>query len=405
MNVCLINPASPWLTNQKAFPPLGMLYLASAARDQGFGVKAVDLGAFPGTQIPEADVYGISSTTPQYPESVKLKKKIRKKYPSSKIVIGGAHPTYSMNGSKEGFDEVIKGYGEDSLISILGGEVNVNGSINDISPPARDLLDINEYQYKIGRDNRLATTIITSRGCPHRCGFCAKSDRNVRFHSAEYVCKEIESIVDQYGFRNFLFIDDCFSLNHKRLKVICKKVKGLGIKFRCYVRADTPKEILDLLKDSGCLEVGMGIESGSQEILDIVDKKTTVGQNTEVVRYCNEIGMVTNVFLMIGLPGETKETARKTVEWARKAQPSKFGYNIFMPYPGCLIHDENSRYPVTFYKVPDSEAFTKSSPERIKSYVSTPGLSRKEITDLFHENFDELTKITKWNPALATFGG
>jgi len=421
MNICLINPPSPWLKRQNAFPPLGLLYLANAIQ-RSHEVSVVDFGNevleeeeidFTLCAIRKADIYGITSSTPQYKAANKIKDALKSNFPDAKIVIGGSHATYMMNGKDDGYDWIIKGEGEWLFYQHLNVMNTMTSGcllIKDIHlldidcfKPARDLINLKDYKYFIGKDNLPATTIITSRGCPYSCGFCAKTDNNVRFHSAEYVCAEINEIKDKYGFDNLLFLDDCFTLNEKRLVKILAHTKKRNIKFRCYIRSDTPMHILKLLKESGCVEAGMGIESGSQYILDSVCKKTSNEQNTEIVKYCEGIGLPVNAFLMIGLPGETKETAQQTVQWVRDAKPTKFGYNIFVPYPGSDIYNNRDKYDITIHEMPNEKAITKGDPDSIESFVSTPSLSKDQISDLFHKSFNDMVEITGWNPAEGEF--
>lgn len=412
MEICLINPGSPWLKRQNAFPPLGLLYLASFVRGHGYKPIVHDLGAKDSMFLNKYyDLYGITSTTPQYEEALSIKSILRRNDPKAKIVLGGPHATYTMNGNSDGFDFVFKGDGEFSLNSYIkkpipfidSNFVNQPMDLDVIPLPARDLINLSDYKYFIGKDNLPATTIITSRGCPYSCAFCAKTDNNVRFHSAEYVCQEIDEIKDKYNFDNLLFLDDCFSLKEERLLKILAHTKKRDIKFRCYIRSDTKKSILDKLKESGCVEVGMGIESGSQEILNVVSKKTTVEQNTDTVKYCESIGLPVNAFLMIGLPGETKQTSEETITWVRNAKPTKFGYNIFVPYPGSDIFRNRADYDILIHDMPNEKAVTKGDPDSIESFVSTSSLSNTEISDLFHKNFNDLVEITGWNPACGEF--
>lgn len=417
MNICLINPPSPWLKNQTAFPPLGLLYLAAKIRNNHPDkiVKIIDYGIalnyYKG--MPKSDIIGITASTPQYNIARGIRDRINTEQPRCAVVLGGSHATYAMNGDNDGFNFVFKGDGEYSLNSYINHRfpfIEQNAITQpidlDVLPkPARDLINLSDYKYYIGRDNLPATTIITSRGCPYSCAFCAKLDNHVRYHSAEYVCAEIDEIIDVHGFNNLLFLDDCFALKRDRLRKICEHTKARNVKFRCYIRPDTPFEVLDMLKDSGCVEVGMGIESGSQEILNIIGKKTTVEQNIKTVKYCESIGLCVNAFLMIGLPEETENTSRQTVEWAKQAKPSKFGYNIYVPYPGSDIYNNINNYPIWIHEMPNEKAITKGDPETIESFVSTPSLSRSQITDLFHKNFASLVKITGWNPSTSKFKG
>ncbi|MEI6218104.1 MAG: radical SAM protein, partial [bacterium] len=315
MRIALLSPPSPFLIDQKAFPPLGILYLAGYARAAGHAVSVHDLAgsenaledALSGL---DADVFGISSTTPQYPQALRILGVLRKQRRNALVVIGGAHPSSVPEQCLgDGFDTVVVGEGEVAFCKVVAGRLHgvvkepYVKDIDSIPPPARDMIDIRSYGYSISGGK--ATTIITSRGCPHKCSFCSKNvwQRGTRFHSSARVVGEIRECMDKYGFRHFLFLDDSLTLRKQRLMDLCREMEPLGIVWRAYVRADAmTREMLAAMKRAGCVEVGIGVESGSQQILDAVCKGTTVEQNSRLVALCREVGILSNVFIMIGLP-------------------------------------------------------------------------------------------------------
>jgi radical SAM superfamily enzyme YgiQ (UPF0313 family) len=158
--------------------------------------------------------------------------------------------------------------------------------------------------------------------------------------------------------------------------------------------------MLEDMKRAGCVEVGIGVESGSQKVLDAVCKGTTVEQNSRLVQWCREVGIVSNAFVMIGLPGETRETVEATRRWMEENRPDKFGYNIFSPYIGTPISAHPDRYDLKTYPMPDERSWVKGRQGEYESFVATSALSREEILRLFEENFRVFQDLLRWKPGV-----
>jgi anaerobic magnesium-protoporphyrin IX monomethyl ester cyclase len=419
MKVTLINPPSPFLIDQKAFPPLGLLYLASALRQEDVEVEVVEL-AHQESRLAKAlrdhlssDIYGLTASTPQYPEALKILATLRAGAPAAQVVIGGSHPSSAPEVClADGFDTVVVGEGEEAVRQIVKARRNgadIRGqfqvpyieNLDSVPYPARDLVDITSYGYEI--DGGRGTTIITSRGCPYACSFCSKDvwQRSTRFHGVDYVVGEIEEIVNRHGFNRLLFLDDVLTLKPKRLLDLCARIEPLGLKWRCYARVDTTtREMLEAMKAAGCVEVGIGVESGSQRILDAVGKRTTVEGNAKFVRMCQAVGLPVNAFIMIGLPGETYETVEETRRWMEETRPDKFGFNIFSPFVGTPIHRHPENYDIRLYDMPDEKSWCKGRQGEYNAFVETSALSAAEILRLFTELFAYYTELTKWQPGV-----
>jgi radical SAM superfamily enzyme YgiQ (UPF0313 family) len=418
-NILLISPLEDFLINPKEFLPLGILYLSSFLKKKGIEVDV--LHGDPTEIKKEYDFYGISSTTSQYNKARLFKNYIKERNPSAKIVLGGAHtksPKCSQESLEDGFDYVVVGQGEKTLLKIIEGKENkgiisgepLNHQEIDEALPDRDALDITKYGYPLV--NGMAATIITARGCPYKCSFCSYSQDRLMFRSHEKVLEEVDLLVNKYGFNRLLFVDDSFTANKTRIKNILSGIEKYNILYRCYARADNSndKEVLQMLLSSGCIELGVGIESGSQMILDLSNKKTKVDKNLEFIKTTQEIGIGINAFVMIGLPGESKKTIEETREFMEKAKPQKFGYNIFTPYPDSPIivnYDkpfESGKYIgksfkdfITLYDVPYDRAFAKAKTIG-NCFVSTPDLSREEIINFYHQEFEKFVQITGFDP-------
>jgi anaerobic magnesium-protoporphyrin IX monomethyl ester cyclase len=419
LKVTLISPPSPFLINQKAFPPLGLLYVAGFLEHNGIEVNVADL-ADKETELEnalepylDANLYGVTATSPQYPQALKIQKILRRRNPKARIVIGGAYPSSLPDKCiRDGFDYVIAGEGEEAMLQLITNinKKGISRVINasyiqkmDIIPlPARHLIDIKSFAYDIG--DGCGTTLITSRGCPFTCSFCSKEvwQSGTRFHSTDYVISELEHIISNYDFKHFLFLDDTITIRKKRLLELCSHMERLNIKWRCYARTTTTREMLIAMKRAGCIEIGVGIESGSQKILDIVDKNETVEQNSAFVELCKEVGILANVFIMIGLPGETYETVEETRRWMERVRPHKFGFNIFMPYAGTPVYKNPDKYDIQIFDVPEERSWVKGRQGEYESFVATSELSRGEIERLFGELFTHYTELTSWTPGVGS---
>lgn len=387
--VCFIIPPSPFLINEKVFSSLGVYYLMSVLDREGFKTDLYDCSGKPEEQWSEdvkkidADYYCITSTTPQYEYAEKIAAVIKSINKDRKIIIGGVHVSSGGDYSKDLFDIAVIGDGEPILPKILKpdfGAGYVFGEVDDIDTipfPKREAVS-KDYKYYI--DGRLSTHMITSRGCPYSCAFCCQwnKTRKIRLHSAEYVIDEIDE-VKKLGYKGIMFFDDIFIINKTRLFKITKHLKKNGIIYRCFVRADiATEEIIKNLAVTGCKEIGFGSESGSQKILDIIDKKTTVEQNRNLIRLCKKHGIRVKTFFIIGLPGETSATLKETEEFIEETKPDDIDFTILSVFKGSDIAKNPDKYDIKF---DEYGAFYKGTPGKYECHVSTFSLSSKRILE------------------------
>jgi len=412
MKILLINPPSRFLIDDNVFPTLGLLYLSAYLKRSGYrDIGLLDLnGNHSLSDDVDADVIGIYSNTPQFPEAVILKNRIKdiNKNRKALYVIGGPHVSGKPEDAVEDFDFVVCGEGEKAFLDIVKYADSGNGrpekivkypyikNIDDIPFPDRDLVDIRGYHYFI--DGKLATTVITSRGCPFSCQFCANNawGKTVRLRSPENVTQEIKELMDKYGYRAFMFFDDTMTLDRPRMERLCDMLKGLGIIFRCFTRADTvDRALLKKMRASGCVEVGMGIESGSQRILDISRKSETVKEQMSVIKMCRETGLRVKGFFIIGLPGEDQGSIGETISFLEEARLDDIDVTIFKPYPGSGIYRNKGLFDINF--VDDYEhAWFKGKPGDYQTTVSTKALKAEDILkyrDEIEAKFKDKRKI------------
>jgi len=339
--------------DDKLDPPLGLMYIAACIRNQGQEVKIIDLSFVKRKNwkkaIGYADVYGMTV----FSSSLYLAKEVyriaKNNNPYCKVVVGGPHPTSLAEETLKYFDCIVKGEGEYFLDNVLHGIIDMP-KIKDLDSlpfPARDLVNLKAYTRKVF--GKKATSITTSRGCPYSCAFCCKDifGNQVRNFSIKRVVDEIKSVISEYGIRNFIFYDDTFALDRKRFYPLCEELSKLNIIFRCNgnVRNNTLEDFKVLYK-AGCREIAFGIESGSQKILDNVNKSSTVKQNKTAIKNAQKAGLLVKAFLMIGNPGETKETIEETKRFMLEANPDQFTLFNFIPLPGCAIWKDPVKYGI-----------------------------------------------------------
>ena len=237
--------------------------------------------------------------------------------------------------SKEDLNNIkgIAFWGEKSNLVITEPRPMI-ANLDHIKMPARDLLDIGKHSY-----------IFSSRGCPYRCSFCASSRfwNRVRLFSAEYVVEEIKELYEKYGVRMISFFDDLFIISPERLKKITKllKEKGLGgkIKFTCSCRANlVNEEIAKSLKGMGVVSVGMGLESGSQRILQYLKGDlTSVELNKNAVNVLKKYGIAVNASFVIGSPDETEAEMMETYNFIKNNPLDLVDVYVLTPLPGTPI--------------------------------------------------------------------
>jgi len=387
--ITLIFPNSPFLIDTGVFPPLGILYLSSFLKQHDIAVQCLDMGAGHTKDMAESDTIGISITTPQKEEAFNLAHYYKKQ--GKRLIAGGAHATHMPNECFDaGFDFVVNGYGEHKLLNIL----NDNGyhkkpNINEIPFPDRDALPIKDYKYFI--NGRATTPIMTSRGCFGACSFCAKIDKTFKMQNADRTVDEILHINKKYGFDAFMIYDDVFIAKKSRFRNISERLKDKNFLFRCFARTNLiDDEICELMNQMGIVEVGLGAESGSDTILKNNMKGTTVETNTIAVKMLQKHGIRAKTFIIIGLPGESKETLYETERWINETKPDDVDFTIFQPMPGSDIFKNTNKYDIIF-NYNGNPSWYKGTPGKYNCNISTSSLTSKELL-YYRDHFEEKYK-------------
>ena len=297
------------------------------------------------------DIIGITMTTFTLLDALDVIKTVRRYSPKSFIVAGGTHPTiYPQETLNLGVDCVIQGEGEAMFLEILRrGISNYRGKcvlgipfegLDSLPFPLRTNID----KYNSVFSDGIATTMITSRGCPYDCGFCYRPvvGRTFRSRSPANVVRELQECYAR-GIRNFLIYDDTFTVDKKRVIEISKNIIDSKMKIKFDVRSRVncvDKEMLVVLKRAGMMQIHFGIESGVQRILDRINKKITISQIDKAFSLCHKLNIKTLGYIMIGNPDETSDDFKETEKFVHHLNPDYLHATIFTPFPATPLYEE-----------------------------------------------------------------
>ncbi len=399
--ILLIDPPKPHLTNPKVFPSLGWLYVAGAYERAGYKVKCLDLSNVLKDYIQQTNdtilafkpsVVGITCTAPQSALATEICLNIKETNPEIIVITGGAQPSVRPT-DFSAFDKVVIGEGECYVTDDICDTGYVK-DINMLSFPARHLIDMNSYHYKL--NGRKATSVMTQRGCPFQCTFCCGRNvrmyNRVRYRNPMDVMGELITLHNDYEFNAFMFFDDEFNLNRGRTIDLCKKLEETNFIWRAFIRADLfDNEIAEVMAAAGCVEVGCGVESGSDDMLMETQKGTTSLQNTEARLAAAQYNLRFKAFMVIGLPNETYTDTRLTREWLIENQPDDFDITILNPYPGSKLYDAGCQGLVL--REDTINQFYKGKPGEYVPIADTPTLSAERIVEIRDEIDNELCGI------------
>ncbi len=218
--------------------------------------------------------------------------------------------------------------------------------LDTIPWPSRDQLPMHSYWDLPGGIPEPSLQMWASRGCPFQCIFCAwpqimYGNNRYRTRDPKDVVDEIEAMVEKYGFRSFYFDDDTFNIGKKRLLALCDEIKkrNLNLPWAAMARADTTdRETLAAMKDAGLVGIKYGVESGSQQLVDNAKKGLDLKIVEEMVCATRELGINQHLTFSFGLPGETWETVRQTIDFAKRLNPETIQFSIMTPFPGSTFY-------------------------------------------------------------------
>ena len=380
-SILLIRPApADEIFGDDSFLPLGLAYIAAVLEKQNYEVKLLDLIVLPlsnGEFLEELerfnpDIVGFTSVTSTIRSAYRLAALVKEKNPETVTIIGGPHATAMPDEClRESIDFVVKGEGEETikdLLANLESPEKVNGiafkskgrtvhtvprafirDLDALPMPARHLFpQLRLYKGQEALGNRIPVgSIITSRGCPFKCAFCFKAVFGDKFRarSAESVVEEWAYLVKKYKVKEISIVDDSFTTSKKRVHAVCDYLieNKLTIPWSCPngIRVDLmDPELAQKMRRAGCYRVALGIESGSQAIIDSIGKNITLKQIENAVKCCKKAGIKTMGFFMLGNLAENEDTMRKTINFAIKLNTTYAQFLIALPFPGSRLYNE-----------------------------------------------------------------
>lgn len=383
MNILLINPSLRQATTGQyeeeleqergIYPPLGLAYIAAVLEKDNHNVKIVDCDAESDHQAKiyellkkfSPKIVGFYAMTWSYSLAKKIADNVKNYDENIITILGGPNVTSMPKASLTfgQFDYGVMGEGEKTIIELLdaverknnistekilglafkkNGEVIINNSrplidnLDQLPLPARHLLPMKKYFDVFSRKKHFAT-IIATRGCPFNCIFCDRQNRmgrNWRRRSPANIAKEIKSIRDAYGIKEFMFFDDNIIIDKSWALKLCDELEKLNIIWECRERVDMVDEnILKAMKKAGCYRIRFGFESGDNNILKILKKGIKVEQSLKCAKICKKVGIEIYGYFMIGAPGENPETINKTINLSINIKPdfAIFSKTILIP--------------------------------------------------------------------------
>lgn len=362
------------------FQPIGLTYIASYLRSKHIDVKIFDsqIEQDPIQKVVadyDPDIIGITCVTFLVHSTIALSKLLKKEFPEKIIIVGGIHPTIRPDDflNEESIDYVAVGEGEITMHEFVtaidehkdpgmvdGIVYKQDGIIRGGRPrelvkniddfPAPDAADLMKEGYQTSPDTRtgdIVGVILTSRGCPYNCIFCANrllSRGRYRTHSIERVCSEIENLLSRYNVTQLFVQDDNFAANKKRAKDLCREFIKRGFNKRVSWWAEgrvdcVDEELLSLMSEANCRIISYGLESGNQRLLDMIDKGITIEEIRKTISMTKKAGIDIRASFILGLPTETKEESMRTVEFARELGINQVRFALATPFPGTKLWD------------------------------------------------------------------
>src|SRR4030043_454427 len=434
MKILLINPAPSGTLKATGvlFPPLGLLYIAAYAEKEGHHVVVIDLTVRKKKEdifFKKYDMVGISTDTTRHRQALQLAKKA--KASGCAVVMGGTHPGYVDEEilSTKRVDFIVRGEGEITFSelgaalqkndgefhSIQGISFFSNGQLVPTPPrpfiedldrlplPARHLIHMDAYRRtKLG--GRDITPLVTSRGCPYQCAFCASSrffGTKVRTRSVASILNELEEIYHRYHFNAVAFVDDTFNLFPKRVIEICHGIieKKLDLRWWCLSRVDLLLENEEMVKEmvrAGAKSVFIGVESFHSKTLEELKKGVDVESTVQAVERLKKNGLEIHAAYILGGQHETAEMIHETIRFAKRLNTNVAQFSILTPYPGTAIYEQVKdrifrwRAPWSFFDMQhlvfkhDHLSFIRMEWLLLKAHLIYYTGSKKGIQDIWH---------------------
>jgi anaerobic magnesium-protoporphyrin IX monomethyl ester cyclase len=403
-----------------SLPPLGLLSIATVLKNAGHEVIVLD-----GTMLSHAEIMlkiegfqpqilGITAMTIMWQKAKILILELKKRWPALNIIVGGVHASIIREKALleiPDIDAVAWGEGEFSMLEYVGhcarGESArpIDGiafrtkdaivvgkdrepikDLDTLPVPDRSFIPVQKYIGAFEQYRRLpVTNMVTTRGCPFKCLFCLPNllGSGVRYRSVEKVIEEIKYLILNFGIRDIAFLDDTFTLNRNRVLSLCEHIikEKLPFIWSAQGRADcVTAEMLEQMAAAGCWKIFYGVESLVQKNLDTLKKGETVEQIFEAVKLTQKFGIEVEGSFIFGIPGETYQEGRKTIELSKKLGPDYAKFFCLLPYGQFLA--EIDKYGTMVSDV--EQDFTGSA------VLFVPySMTKDQLNELYHMSYLE----------------
>jgi radical SAM superfamily enzyme YgiQ (UPF0313 family) len=404
---------------------LGLAYLASALSEAGIAVKILDLVVYPYSQARlqneiekfQPQMAGLTAVTMTFDNAMGVIRDIKRLSPDILTVMGGPHVTFCAHETLKTHSELdilVLGEGERTIVDLCravdtGSDFdNVNGivyrnhsaicntaprdpidNLDELPDPDRSLLPLGRY-----RALGMPISLTTSRGCPFKCIFCVGRKMvgsRVRYRNPGKVVDEMEYL-NSLDFHQINIADDLFTANREHCLAVCDEIvnRHLELRWTSFARVDTvSEEILAKMKAAGCSAVSFGIESGNPQILKTIKKGITRQQVVEAVTMCRRTGVTPHASFILGLPGETPQTIRETMDFGEQLKELglSYGFHLLAPFPGTAVRENSDQYGIKILTDDWSQYHAN------RAIVETPAVDRQTLDDIVIGWEDEYTLL------------
>ena len=383
---------SPFSTIEKR-PPIGIGFLISVLRNAGHEVFFIDNYLEPSDsletdylQFNHIDLVGIYANTICYRDTLRMLHRLEYLRQTGKwkgkIVVGGPHTTVALDTIPEFVDHVVQGEGEYALLDIVEGKATQRvirypriQNLDELPMPAWDYFALLPYNWHVEWfPEEPVFTMNTSRGCPFACTFCSVGSvwgKNYTYFSAERIVSDIEYLVEHHGAKGIYFREDNFTLNKNRLTRYCNLLleRGITIPWACETRVSSlDRETVELMSRAGVCGFYLGVESGSQRMLDFLMKGITVDQTRNAFELCHEYSIKTAASVIVGTPTETDEDLQQTLTLLDDIKPTTTWFNVFVGIPNSYLYQYTINNNLYEFKDDRGLLYLKGHNKRTKKY-------------------------------------
>jgi len=399
--------------------PLGLGYIGAVLYENHFEVNVIDCQAQKLTHKQfreeigkvQPEIVGVTSTTLTYKSALRIVKTCKEVWPNCITAIGGPHVTFWDDKALQeepSLDVVVRREGENTMLELAqrveSGQVffdlagtTCRKGVEVVKNPDRPFLEdqdslpypalhLWQHTANLRKYGTIPYPVMTSRGCVYWCNFCTAVrmfGRRYRMRSPKNVVDELEFLHKNYYATQFTFYDDAFTVDQDRTAKICDEIqrRGLRIKWDCETRVDmVSQELFVKMKAAGCIAVWFGVESGSKKLLTSMGKGFSLTQTRKAFKWAKEAGLMTVAGVILGFPGETKESAWETIQFVKELNPNDVGFYIATPYPGTPMYEEVKANGSL--KITDFDKYDTATPT-----FEIPNMTMQELSEIREQAF------------------